>query len=184
MAHFEPLAQFILSFEGGFVNDPKDRGGATNRGVTIGTWRSQGYDKNGDGVIDVKDLRLITAEDATRIMRRNYWNRYRADSINDQSVANILVDWLWLSGRWAIVLVQEMLGLKADGIVGPKTIAAINSVSPAALFVRIKDRRVRYIDDLIKRKPSQKHFENGWRRRLDAIRYGSMIDNNKNKITW
>ena len=99
MAHFEPLAQFILSFEGGFVNDPKDRGGATYRGVTIGTWRSQGYDKNGDGVIDVKDLRLITAEDATRIMRRNYWNRYRADSINDQSVANILVDWLWLSGR-------------------------------------------------------------------------------------
>ena len=59
MAKIEPLAKFILSFEGGFVNDPKDHGGATNKGVTIGTWRQQGYDKNGDGRIDVKDLRLI-----------------------------------------------------------------------------------------------------------------------------
>ena len=37
MAILTPLSQFILSFEGGFVNDPKDRGGATNRGVTIAT---------------------------------------------------------------------------------------------------------------------------------------------------
>ena len=41
MAHLKPFAQFILSFEGGFVNNPNDRGGATNRGVTISTWKAQ-----------------------------------------------------------------------------------------------------------------------------------------------
>ena len=43
MAKLEPLAKFILSFEGGYVNDPKDRGGATNMGVTIATWKVQGH---------------------------------------------------------------------------------------------------------------------------------------------
>ena len=42
MAKIDILAPFILSYEGGFVNDPLDRGGATNMGVTIATWKSVG----------------------------------------------------------------------------------------------------------------------------------------------
>ena len=184
MAKLEPLAQFILSFEGGFVNDPKDHGGATNRGVTIATWKAQGYDKDGDGDIDVQDLKLITAKDATDIMRRNYWNRWRADDIKDQSIANILVDWLWASGKPAITLVQEMLKVKADGIVGPKTIAALNDQWPSTFFEKIKTRRRQYIDRLIANNPSQKRFQAGWYRRLNAINYGFLVDNRTQKITW
>ena len=47
MARVEVLSPFILSWEGGYVNDPCDAGGATNKGVTIATWKRQGYDKNG-----------------------------------------------------------------------------------------------------------------------------------------
>lgn len=184
MAKLEPLAQFILSFEGGFVNDPKDRGGATNRGVTIATWKAQGYDKDGDGDIDVQDLKLITAKDATDIMRRNYWNRWRADDIKDQSIANILVDWLWSSGKPAITLVQEMLKVKADGIVGPKTIVALNDQWQSTFFEKIKTRRRQYIDRVIANNPSQKRFQAGWYRRLNAINYGFLVDNRTQKITW
>ena len=42
MADINILAQFILSFEGGFSNHPADKGGATNKGVTIATWRQVG----------------------------------------------------------------------------------------------------------------------------------------------
>ena len=49
MANVYKLAPWILKWEGGFVNDPADLGGATNMGVTIGTWKSCGYDKDGDG---------------------------------------------------------------------------------------------------------------------------------------
>lgn len=63
-----------MSHEGGFVNDPLDRGGATNKGVTIATWRQVGYDKDGDGDIDVDDLKKITDTDAVeRVMRPHYW---------------------------------------------------------------------------------------------------------------
>ncbi len=52
MAKIDYLAPFILSFEGGFVNNPNDKGGATNKGVTIATWKKVGYDKDGDGEVD------------------------------------------------------------------------------------------------------------------------------------
>ncbi len=66
MADVKILAPFILKWEGGFVDDPVDRGGATNKGVTIATWRQVGYDKDGDGDIDVDDLRLLTQDDAVK----------------------------------------------------------------------------------------------------------------------
>ena len=53
MADVKILAPFILKWEGGFVNHPNDPGGATNKGVTIAVWKKQGYDKDGDGDIDI-----------------------------------------------------------------------------------------------------------------------------------
>ena len=82
MANVNQLAPFILKWEGGFVNDPADLGGATNMGVTIGTWKSCGYDKDGDGDIDVDDLHLLTREDVVkRVLKPHYWDRWKADDI-------------------------------------------------------------------------------------------------------
>lgn len=184
MAQLEPLAQFILSFEGGFVNSKNDRGGATNRGVTIATWRAQGYDKNGDGVIDVKDLKLITAEDAIRIMRKNYWDRWKASSIISQGVANMLVDWVWSSGRNGVVIPQQLLGVKADGVVGPKTLDALNAQDPRLFFERLRQRRLAFIDNVIKGDSRQNVHKNGWYRRINAIHFGYLKDNYGNTITW
>lgn len=184
MAKLEPLAKFILSFEGGFVNSPKDRGGATNKGVTIATWRAQGYDKDGDGDIDVDDLKLITDQDATNIMRRNYWNRWRADEIQDQSIANLLVDWTWASGKNGIIIPQQMLGVTADGIVGPKTIAALNKQNPFRFFVKLHQRRMLFIDRIVQNDRTQRVHLRGWKRRLNCIPYGYLIDNKGKTITW
>ena len=172
MADIYQLAPFILKWEGGFVNDPVDKGGATNMGVTIGTWRSVGYDKDGDGDIDVDDLHLLTREDVIeRVLRPHYWNRWRADEIHNQSVANILVDWVWASGAHGIRRPQRILGVTADGIVGPKTIAAVNSMDAMELHFRIKNDRIRFIAEICKANPSQERFRRGWLNRIDELTF-------------
>ena len=178
MAKIEILAPVILSWEGGYVDDPHDRGGATNKGVTIGTWRQAGYDKDGDGDIDTADLKLITEADAvSRVMKPHYWDRWKADAIRSQSVANMLVDWVWASGAHGIKIPQRMLGVDADGIVGPRTLAAVNSRDPQTLLGQLRARREEFIDIICRKNPTQERFRKGWLRRLDGIGYGWLRHN-------
>ena len=172
MAEVGKLLPFILKWEGGFVDDPLDNGGATNKGVTIATWRSVGYDKDGDGDIDVADLKKLTDSDVlNRVLKPHYWDRWKADEIASQPVANILVDWVWGSGANGIKIPQRVLGVKVDGVVGPLTLAAVNAADPKEFFDLIKKEREAFLYRIVERDPSQKRFIKGWLNRLNAIKY-------------
>lgn len=128
MADYKKLIPHILKWEGGFANDPADLGGATYRGVTLATYeaycRKKGYPK--PTVERLKNMPLTQWEEIFKTM---YWDKWKADNIRSQSVANMLVDWLWGSGVYAIKIPQRMLGVTVDGIVGSKTIEAVNKRS-------------------------------------------------------
>ena len=172
MADVNKLAPYILKWEGGFVDHKADKGGATNMGVTIGTWRQNGYDKDGDGDIDVIDLKLLTKQDViNRILKPHYWDRWKADQIISQPIANILVDWVWGSGKWGIIIPQRLLGVESDGVVGQQTITAVNKQSPADLFARIKTARLTFLNDIVKNNPSQRVFLKGWINRLNDLKF-------------
>ena len=190
MAKVDVLLPFILKWEGGFVNDPADAGGATNKGVTLTTWRNIGYDKDGDGDIDVQDLKLLSSADVRdRVLKPHYWDRWKADLIQSQKVANILVDWVWGSGKHGIVIPQRLLGVADDGIVGDKTLSAVNFADPDQLFDAIFQARVDFFNEIteasireyekkIGRKAEEaelmkytnKRFLKGWLNRLDDIK--------------
>ena len=171
MAKVLVFAPKILKYEGGFVNDPKDHGGATNMGVTLATWRQVGYDKDGDGDIDADDIKLLSANDAVSVLKLNYWNRWKADQINNQSIAEILVDWVWGSGKWGIVIPQRILKVPDDGIVGNATLFAVNSANQRGLHEAIFQARGRFILDLVKNHPEQKKFLDGWMNRLNNFKF-------------
>jgi len=170
MAKIDSLIPIEFHVEGGKVNNPNDKGRATNMGVTLATWKSQGYDKDGDGDIDADDLNLINHADVVKILS-TYWNRWQADKINNQSIANLLVDWVWNSGAWGIKKPQIALGLDPDGVVGPKTIVAINSGDQSEIFKKIWIARKNFFEDICKRDPSQLVFIKGWINRLNSFKF-------------
>lgn len=181
------LIKFILSWEGGYVNDPDDRGGETNKGITIGTWKAAGFDTfRKIPVLQVgkkcytnvtKSLYEMTDTQWEYVFKKYYWDRWKADEIKNQSVANLLVDWVWGSGVWGIKYPQALLKVTQDGIVGPKTLAALNSQDPEELFKRLVKEREAYIERLVLRSPKNKKFEKGWYRRLYSIQYGNLVLN-------
>ena len=98
MANIDKLIPHIIKWEGGakYTNDPLDRGGATKYGITIGTLQGINYDTNHDGKVNVDDVKTLQLDDFKKILKRQYWDRWQADKINNQSIANLLVDWLWV----------------------------------------------------------------------------------------
>lgn len=181
MAKAEILRPFILSWEGGYVNDPRDRGGATNMGITIATYKALGrWDNNKDGKIDVKDLKLLTMKQWDAIFKVNFWNRWKADEIKSQSIANLLVDWVWNSGKYGITNAQIALGVTPDGIVGSRTIAAINNFpNERELFNKLWKARADYY-----KRQNQPEFYKGWMNRLNGIRYGVLKNGSKIVSDW
>lgn len=190
MANIEKLVPFIIKWETGttqkrgetaeqlferarkkgFANDPMDLGGATQTGVTLATYKTY-CRKHGRNDPTVDDLKQIPYQTWLAILKELYWDKWKADQIDSQSVANILVDFVWASGTTGIKKPQQMLGVVPDGAVGPKTLAAVNSYGPTTLFYRLKALRIKYVEDIVKSRPSQKKWLKGWKNRINDIQF-------------
>jgi|TARA_R100000455_G_scaffold29778_1_gene20211 lysozyme family protein len=162
----------ILKHEGGYVNHPRDPGGATNRGVTIGTLRSLGMDLDGDGDVDVTDLKRLTEADAVKVYKRFYWDKVEADFLPagvDYAVADFAVN----SGpSRAAKYLQNVLGVKADGDIGPVTIAAAQKASPVLTINLLCDDRLAFL----KRLSTWDTFGRGWSSRVAGVRRDATAD--------
>lgn len=150
MASFDLFFPKLLKLEGGFVNHPADPGGATNKGITIATWRLHGYDKDGDGDVDVDDLKIISEHDAYVLYKYQFWNKINADAIINQQVAEQLFDFYINAPSVAVKLIQRIINnrfkknLLVDGIAGVNTLQAINSVNPQQLHDAYREARIYY----------------------------------------
>lgn len=170
MAKIDKLAPIISKWEGGYVNHINDKGGATNMGVTLETWKKLGYDKNNDGVINAEDIKMLTVKDFEAVLRV-YWDIWKADHIVNQSVANILVDWVWGSGSWGVKIPQRILGVAQDGKVGTNTLGALNKSNQKELFDKIFAERKKFLENIVAKNPSQKVFLKGWMSRLNDFKF-------------
>lgn len=189
MARVENIVPFILKWETGttgigltneqlfekaklkgFANDPDDLGGATMCGVTLATFaeycRRKGYPRP-----TIVRLKAIKYKEWLEILKTMFWDKWKADQINNESIALILVDWVWGSGKYGITIPQKAIGVTADGIVGPKTIAAVNAKDPKQLFDLIRKERLAYIERICRSRPTNLKYKRGWLNRLNDIKF-------------
>ena len=171
MADYKKLIPHILKWEGGWANDPDDKGGPTMKGITLNTYTI--YCKNrGKGTPTQAQLKNISQAEWEDVFKSMFWDKWQADKINNQSIANLVVDWLWASGQWGIKYPQSVLGVKVDGQVGPKTLAAINDYPyPKDLFNKLWQRRKAHFEGIVKANASQKKFLKGWLNRLNDLKF-------------
>ena len=130
------LAIEIVSREGGFVDDPDDPGGMTKYGVTLETLRRLGLDLTGDGATDAKDMRRLSRAEAVDIYMEHYFRRPGLGALPEvlqPSVFDMQVN----AGANAITILQKLLArmgfpCRADGVLGPETLAAAAQAATAA----------------------------------------------------
>ena len=154
----------------GWADDPDDLGGQTMVGVTMATYeeycRRKGYPKPTTG-----RLMDLSYNDWKSILKMLYWDRWNADEIRSQSIAEIVCDFVWASGVHGIKVPQDLVGVIPDGIVGPKTLAAVNSRNPRELFDQIKIARFDFIEDICRKRPANNKFKRGWMNRINDIKF-------------
>lgn len=171
MANYKHLKPFILKWEGGYVNRKNDKGGPTNKGITLKTYRAfYGQQKT------IEDLKRLSDAEWNAIFEYLYWGKCKGDELQDQSVANMLVDWAWHSGvATSVKALQRIVGVKADGVMGPQTLKAVNLKSPLPLFGALKQERKKFLEGIVKRDATQKVNLKGWMNRVSDIVYGGFL---------
>lgn len=169
---FEYALAKTLHHEGGFVDDPDDPGGATYRGVSLRFLRSVGEDIDGDGDVDYDDIIALRRSDPdvlARIYKDYFWVPSRCDDIVSELVAVKLFDMAVNMGqRRAVRITQQAVGnLAVDGMLGPKTLGAINEASSTDYYLigKIRQGQAAFYRMLIGQKPQFEKYRLGWLRR-------------------
>jgi lysozyme family protein len=174
MSHFDKAINTVLKHEGLFSNDPSDPGGATKYGISLRFLRTlEGLgDVDNDGDIDVNDIMKMSLQDAIGIYKSQWWDKYRYEEILDISLATKVLDLsVNMGASQAHKLVQKALGLKADGVLGDKSIAALNNEEhPANALTRIAEEAARFYIAVTKTRIKKYGLEEGFKYLFGWIR--------------
>jgi lysozyme family protein len=165
MSNFDDAFAHVIGVEGDYSNHEDDRGGPTKYGITQDTLSS--YRGKSVSVNDVKNLQITEAK---LIYRSRYWNPISGDSIKSNLVATIIFDQAVNRGvSTAAQSIQAILGVKVDGVIGPKTIEALNNSSPKTTAFKFICEAQEHYARIVQRNNSQAVFLVGWLRRSHKL---------------
>lgn len=179
MNQFKSNAIFqLIRREGGYVNDPTDRGGETNYGITVKTARAHGY---------TGAMRDLPYETAVKIYEAIYWQPLKLDEIQQISEALVtqLFDFCVNSGAGAAGRsLQRALNvlnnaqtlypdLAEDGVLGSKSLAALQAYAAhrkqtglKVMVEAIRAQRITFCIDIAANDESQEKYSFGWLQRI------------------
>lgn len=167
-SNFSRALEIVLENEGGYVNDPRDRGGATNKGITQKTYQDWLNKNKLQG-----DIQHIP-DDHLQSIYREYWDAIHGDQL-PELIAIQMFDFAVNSGpKRAIKALQSAIGTKIDGVIGPQTQkalqAAIQKIGEQNIASGIVDQRSQYIHHLLKNRHLNPAFGKGLKNRIGKMR--------------
>ncbi|BAM63082.1 endolysin [Edwardsiella phage KF-1] len=159
----------VLSHEGNYTADPKDRGNWTSGKCGVGQLKGTKYGISAMSYPDL-DIKGLTWEQAKAIYKRDFWDKLNMTSwpdVLDFQVFDAAVN--SGCGR-AIKWLQWAARVNDDGIVGPKTIAAVQAMDPNDVCLRFLGKRLRFMTET----STWNSYGKGWARRIsDNLLYAA-----------
>lgn len=155
--HIDAIIDAVIKAEvgnkpnGGLTNDPADGGGRTQYGI------SEKY--NPEAWADGK----VTEDESRAIYFKKYVWAPGFDKVKDDTLRHVLVDWGVTSGpAVAIKYLQALVGVKSDGVMGSKTLEAVNKAESRGLTNKLVGERLKMIARIVQARSSQLKYLEGW----------------------
>lgn len=178
MSNFLKAVEKVLEHEGGFVDHPEDKGGVTNWGIT-----QSAYETFIGKTVTKEEMLIMPKGNAIAIYKEMYWDKIKGDFIKSYAKSFILFDQAVNRGpKSASKQAQKIVGVTADGVIGPQSIKAINDFNEKKFIdLYISDSK-QFYKNIVSRDPSQMVFINGWMNRVSSIE--KYAYKNRNKIAF
>lgn len=172
MADFNKFLPTLLRNEGGWVDDPADPGGATNKGVTFAVFKEHANMLKITPTID--SLKRLTDEQAGKIYKTLYWDNIRGDEIPFQPLANIMFDFHVNAGAHAITLFYQILNsmgshVNVSHVMDARAMDVLRHHDVTDVYMHYKHGRKAYYISLVHSHPALKKFLKGWLARVDRF---------------
>jgi len=162
--NFDASFARIIKSEGGYVNDPADRGGETNLGVTIGAWGAYL-----NRAIQPGEMKALTVDTVKPFYRSMYWDKVKGDDL-PVGVDYCIFDFAVNAGVGrAAKFLQRAVGALDDGAIGPGTLALVAKTTPGKLLENFAEQKEAFYNSLAEKNPTQKKFLKGWMARVDHV---------------
>lgn len=179
MANFLAVIPRTNDEEGGYSNYKDDEGGITYRGIAFNFFPNwPGWDYINTKIIpnlgrkpkqeEVFDDPVL--EDMVHVFwKQEFWDPILGDQIIPQLIAEFLFDWHLNSGIWAVVHLQRILGINADGKFGPETLSSLNKCNYPPVYSALIASRINFYNTIVQDHPLDKIFLNDWLGRVSRF---------------
>ena len=163
-ANFDACFARIIKSEGGYVNDPADRGGETNLGVTVGAWGAYL-----GRAINPGEMKALTVDAVKPFYRSMYWDKVKGDDL-PKGVDYAVFDFAVNAGVGrAAKFLQRSVGAVDDGAIGPGTLALVAKITPGKLLEKFAEQKEAFYNTLADKNPTQQKFLKGWMNRVASV---------------
>jgi len=162
---FKNSLAFVLQWEGGYVSDPDDRGGETNKGVTKAVYDAY---RRGKG-LKLQSVKNITDVEVEDIYRANYYLAAGCDRLPSPLSLVVFDTAVNFGVSWTVKRLQQLLGVREDGILGILTMRAIVATDTMLLARALVEIRKGFRFERVARDSSQAKFLEGWLNRDEAL---------------